>query len=202
LERPSQKLGDAIEDAIELRIDLADRAVEAARATDPFTGRTLAEATHWAALQAERHRVETELAVAEATDLLATGKMDDAVRRLESDAETSARIAAREALGASDAALAMRDHAAAAVEAVEQARALIALAQRPDGPDDAEWLARASARVTALSERAARVQWGAKDAGQIALTAAATSIQANVALDVARANLEMAGLRAGILANL
>jgi hypothetical protein len=193
-------LRDDFEEAIAHRMVIARQAVEAARAADPLTGLTLAETTAWAARRAEGHCAEAEGFAAEVSDLLSSGKMNDAVRALDGSAEAAAQAAARDALAASDAAVAIRDRASEAEAAVHQARDLVALAARSHQGRDVEWLVRAAARVTTLAEAARRVRWGAQAAGEIALGANATSIQASVALEVARTNLEVAGLRAGALA--
>jgi hypothetical protein len=191
-EAPSEQLRAGIDGAIDWRLRQARQAVAAARARDQFTGLTLAGSASWSALQARRYWAKTENAIKEMERLSAEGCLADAVRLADATGGPATDAAAREALIASDAAAALQGHADSARRSVEQAEALVALAARPEWRADAEWLARTSARVTTVSGLVGRIEAGARDVAHVALEAAATSVQADVCLDVAKSNVNSA----------
>jgi hypothetical protein len=187
----SPRLFDDLDAAISLRLRRANQAVAASEAPDQFTGLTLAERVAWSNSQAERYGRKAEDAANRLSSLLKDGRWDDADRVVESSAAPAVAAAEREAVSASDAALELQRQADQAAEAVEQARALVALGPSVEPELDPAWLSQTTARMAATTARVDRAVARARDAGYLALTATSTSIQANVALGRAKANVNV-----------
>jgi hypothetical protein len=164
----------------------------AADSADVATGLTLDDSASWYALEARRLGAGAENAAKEMDRLLTAGRMDDAARVAEVQVRPSVETAAIKAKGASDVAVELQNHADAAQNAVAQAQDLVALAAQPEWQADPAWLVQTQATVEEFAREVDRVQERAREIGHVALDAAATSIQANVRLDQAKGNLNLA----------
>ncbi|MDR2253274.1 MAG: hypothetical protein LBD97_05335 [Bifidobacteriaceae bacterium] len=184
--------------AIEQRIEVARRAVDAAVAPDDFTGGTMADRARWAADLAERRAVKVRAGAGALAALVRDAADADSVEQLQNGLSDAVAAVAREAATASESAATLKRHADAAERSINMGRILIGFADQPGSGVDAEWLESASDRLGMLAETLGAVRAHADDADLSAVDAAASLTDAKVWLEQTRTGVQLASIRRAV----